>query len=75
MASPDLIRLGLMVSPDLLAELELRYPPDCGGPHDSHVDFIIRAAQRDVVLLLARARKESEQASLTSPLTALTRRW
>lgn len=66
--SDSLIRLGMMVPSDLLTALEARYPERCGDPRASHTDFIIAAAQRDVVNFLKRAREAALAASTTSPL-------
>lgn len=64
----DHAALGMMVPADLLAELERRFPDRCGDPRASHTDFIIAAAQRDVVNLLKTAREAAIKASTTSPL-------
>lgn len=68
MAAPDIVTLGLMVPLDLLKALEARFPESCGDPRASHTDFIIAAAQRDVVNLLKHAREVAEKASTRSPL-------
>jgi hypothetical protein len=69
----DLVAIGHMISPNLLEALDEKFPDSLGDPKASHTDFTIRAAQRDVVNFLIRARNAADEAALLPPLASRSR--